>query len=940
VATTGASLLDRERELAKLGQLVEAAADGEFRFAVVEGPAGAGKTALLDVLAADAADSEVRVLRATGLELEREYPFGVVRQLFEPALYRLDTLERDEVFSGVAALAGELLTGRDAPTGPKPADAGFAVAHSFYWAVVGLSDLGPLALVVDDVQWADAMSLRVLAFLLKRAHELPLLIVLARRLTADGVESEALSAVLSGPASVIRPAPLGGYAIRALLGEVLRRDLADDVVAEAEQLTGGNPLFVRELADALSAAGDAADRDPLGALRAAAPAAVGRRAQRTLVRLDDDAQAVARATAMLGDEVPLQRAAAMAELPRERAGPAADALARAGILAVGEPLRFRHPLVREAVLESIEPRSRALAHTRAARLLIAAGEPPELAAVHLLQSDPAADPEVVSTLRAAAARAIEAAAPELAVSALRRALREPPRPPLRPLVLKELAVVEAQVGDPARMEHYEEAFSCTDQLEQIADGVGSYAALLCNQGRFDDAGVLIDRVVGAIGDRERRLMLEAEAYAWRFYVASARERLARVTEGLTGESPTERLLLALRAGDAVRTGKLKAADAAPLIGAALGDGLLRSQFGAGSVIYLMMLAELISMQEYDWADRELEVAVAETRREASWLGLATASTFRSTIALVRGQLVTAEADARTGVEIATQMGWLAGAPYPLTALIAVLHTTGDFGEAERLLDEYNVSGPLPEGTFFNGLLQARGRTRLLAGQPERAIEDLGELQTRLHRAGDTDSLSWADLAAGLVPALMQVGRGDEAREVAAEALGRARMSGIPRSIADGLRASALAHADGADVDQLREAAAIYERLGARVILARTLLDIGEALRRRRQPAAARDPLRRALDLARACGARALAERAEHELRAAGARPRRDRITGRDALTATELRVANLATEGMTNRQIAETLFVTKKTVESHLDRVFHKLGIHARGELAQALSAG
>jgi DNA-binding CsgD family transcriptional regulator len=218
------------------------------------------------------------------------------------------------------------------------------------------------------------------------------------------------------------------------------------------------------------------------------------------------------------------------------------------------------------------------------------------------------------------------------------------------------------------------------------------------------------------------------------------------------------------------------------------------------------------------------------------------------------------------------------------------------------------------------------------------ITDLEELRARLVRTGDT-ATSWADLAAGLVPALVQVGRDEEAREVAEVALRHAYASGIPRSIADGLRVSALAHADGPDVDQLREAAAIYERIGARGSLSRTLFDIGAALRRRRQPAAAREPLRRALDIARAGGARPLAERAEHELRAAGARPRRDRITGRDALTGTELRVAHLAIEGMTNRQIAEALFVTKKTVESHLDHVFHKLGIHARGELQRALVA-
>ena len=346
------------------------------------------------------------------------------------------------------------------------------------------------------------------------------------------------------------------------------------------------------------------------------------------------------------------------------------------------------------------------------------------------------------------------------------------------------------------------------------------------------------------------------------------------------------------------------------------------------------------MQEPDdELDRELARAVDEARRRAAWVCLSVASTFRGLSALKRGQLLNAEAEARTGLEILTQTGYLAGNPFPLVVLVDVLNAAGDFGEAERLLEVNGFGGPLPNGPLVPQLLGARGRLRLSQGRFDEGLADLQESRARFEQAGGFDAIPRSDLARALVPVLMQAGREEEAREMVNEALRLARAYGQPRYLAETLRARALAHAGGPDIDQLQEAAATWERIDAPLGLARTLVDIGAALRRRRQPAAAREPLRRALDLARACGARPLAQRAEDELRAAGARPRRDRITGRDALTGTELRVAHLAIEGMTNRQIAETLFVTKKTVESHLAHVFQKLGIHARNELQKALSA-
>jgi DNA-binding CsgD family transcriptional regulator len=933
-------LLEREQELARVSELVDAAAAGEFRLAVVEGPAGAGKSAILGALAGCAAERGVRVLRATGLELEREYPFGVVRQLFEPALYEVDDAVRDEVFAGAAGPAERLLSGRESGSGAPSADQGFALLHSFYWALVGLSDLGPLALVVDDLQWADSLSLRFLAFALKRSDGLPVLVACACRDLPAAERPEALGAVLSGSGVVIRPGPLSGAAIGALLTGAVGREFDAELVAEAERLTDGNPLYVCELADWLSReeAGD-----PVQMIRSAAPAAVGRRVQATLARLDPAAQALAGAAAILGDEVPLARAALLADTVLAQASTCADVLARAGILKVGEPLRFRHPLVLEAVLESIEPRTRAHEHGRAAKLLIAASEPPERVAVHLLESDPAGDPEVVNALCVAAEHAGAEGAPGLAIRALRRALREPPQPTELPLVLIRLGRLETLVGDPAAREHFEQALASGGSARELGWGVLSYVWLLIRQGRLEEADSLIDRVLAETTDREQRLMLEAElgVICEGALIPSARARLERATVGLTGQTPAERLLLGARACDAFAAGAMSVSEAAPLVKQALADPP-PFIWSRNAPTFSHLTSALLQFDELEAADTALTDAIADARRRGISLATDTLWTYRAIIAWRRGQLLRAEADVRTAVDVAVQVGSLDGAPTPVIIAVDVLLDRGELAEAERLLDEHNLLGsprrPGP-GSWAAELFGARGRLRLAQGQTEHGIADLTEALARRDALGHPRPDLRGKWGSSLVPALMHAGRADEAREIADTALAAARGLGVPRYVARCLHACALAGADGPDIDQLREAVSIYERIDAPLELAHALASLGTALRRRRRPADSRDPLRRALDLAHACGARPLAERAEHQLRAAGARPRRDRITGRDALTASEQRIAELAIEGMTNRQIAESLFITRKTVESHLDHVFRKLGIHTRGELQRGLAA-
>ena len=935
----GLPLLERERQLTRLSALLAAARSGQPALAVVEGSAGAGKSAVLGALKARAREQGFMVLRATALELERDYPFGVVRQLFEPTIQRLGAAARQQLFAGTAALAEPLLAGREALSGPQLADPGFALLHSLYWVLVGLTDLAPIALVVDDVQWADVLSLRFLAFALKRAEDLPLLVAAAHRPQPAAERSGALAEVLGGHASVIDVPPLSRTAIASVISSSVGRPLSEDVIDEAERLTNGNPLYVRELADSLVSAAHADSVDWPEMLRAAAPAAVGHRVHGTLARLDPVARAVAAAAAILGERVPLHRVATLADVEYTEASGAADALARAHIFVVGEPLQFRHPLVRDAVLASIEPRARALAQGRAARLLLAEGEPPERASVHLLQTDPAGDTLVVETLRIAARRAVAESAPELAINILRRALREPPSGPERFVVLKELAMAEASVGDQNALQHYHEAFGGAESLEELADGAVRYAMLLGAGGEADKAVALVDRVLPSIRDRERRLMVQAElstlALSWEMPGAS--ERLIKATADLQGDTPGERLLLGLRATDATNNGAMTVIDGLGLVRAALGNGWLLAELGPDSPTYLTLLGALQRMEDAAAAEREAAAAVVEARRRGAGFGFAVTSSLLAARYWVRGDLIAAEAEARTAVDVATQMGWLVGFPLPLGILIEVLTERGELQEADRLLEKHGLNGPLPKAYILTDFIGARGRLRLAQGRYEEGIKDLEEQVTRIDAVGGSIPNLIALNAKSLVPALMQAGRAEQARAVADHALRVARDFGHPRYLADALFAHAVAWPP--DIDRLQEATDIFEQIHSPCDVARVSISVGSLLRRQRSPGAARDPLRRALDLARACGARPLAERAEQELRATGARPRRDRITGRDALTASEQHIAQLAIDGLTNRQIAERLFITRKTVGSHLEHIFRKLGIHSRTELEHALAA-
>jgi DNA-binding CsgD family transcriptional regulator len=259
---------------------------------------------------------------------------------------------------------------------------------------------------------------------------------------------------------------------------------------------------------------------------------------------------------------------------------------------------------------------------------------------------------------------------------------------------------------------------------------------------------------------------------------------------------------------------------------------------------------------------------------------------------------------------------------------------GELDEAEAGLDRAGFAGEVADRPPFGWLLASRCRLRLAQDRLEDARADFLRCELLHERLGASHAAHPAWRAYGAI-ALARLGQRDQAEEVAARQLERARSFGAPRALGTALWAAAAVEGGEAGLAHLEEAVAVLENTTARLVLAHTLADYGALLRKLGRRRESRDPLRRAIALAEACGAPVLAERARAELTAGGGRPPPVETEGVAALTPAERRVAALAAQGPTNREIAQTLFVTEKTVEMHLSRAYRKLGIRSRWQLAE-----
>ena len=940
-AESATTLLERERELTALGEALDDASERRGRVVLIEAPAGLGKTSLLRFASETAAERGFACLRARANDLERDFAYGCVRQLLEPAVALLSSGERERAFEGAAAMSSGLFGDEAAPVG---ADGAFSMLHGLYWLLNNLAAEEPLALVVDDLHWADAESLRFLVYLAPRLDGLAVT-VLATTRPGEGDRAQLDRLGAAPETTMVRPAPLSSAATASLCERVLGPGAAPELAEACREATGGNPFYLEALLREAIELNFPVDASGARRVRELGPAAVARAVLLPLSDKPESATALVRAAAVLGDGASLAEAAALAGLSEEDAAGAGDLLVARGILTPAELIEFAHPIVREAVYADIGPRQRARAHAQAARLLHASGAAEERVAAQIAEAPPEGNQLRVELLRRVASAALGRGAPAAATTLLARALAEPPATETRSQVLVELGGAELRLGAPGAVSHLSEAVDLIDETGARATAARQLANALTIGGHADRAVEALENAIDVVEpeDRELALLLEAElaSHAWQASLetrAPAARRLER-RDDLAGSTPGERLVLASLACERARASD-SAAESVRLLEAALAGGrLLEEQQGDILGPFYDLVLGLIAANAFDLAESSLEHALANARARESIPSVAYLTNRRGWMYLRRGSVDRAEADARTGLELLSSYSIPVGVPFAVALLMETLIEAGDADGAEEALLAHDLPDEIEPGPTSNFLLRARAQLHIVRGRTEQGIEDMLEFGRRDELWGGANPLAsrWRSHTA---LALLTLGDEETARRLAAEDVERAERWGLSGGIGAALRVAALAEGGDAIVEGLREAARVHERSTARLEYARTLTELGAALRRANSRAEARGILQQALELADACGARAIAQRARTELRAAGGRSSDPDADGVAQLTASERRVAELAAQGQSNPEIAQTLFVTRKTVETHLGHVYRKLGIAGRGELDRALSSG
>ncbi|MEU6392299.1 AAA family ATPase [Streptomyces sp. NPDC046939] len=931
--------VERERELALLAELTRHTAAGGPSLVLLEGPDGIGKTTLLHALLARAREQGLRIAHARTGQTGHRLPLSTAHSL-------LAGLGAD----GPAASA--LTACPSAPGGSAPHPRGlpcsdvdtstvsFGVLAELHETVRSAAADGPLVIAVDDADDADSASLRFLAHTARRLAGLPVLLALVRR---SGSHVPPLNEVAALPlCHILRPRPLTSAGIGLLARRLIGAETDTDFQESCLAATNGNPLMVTRLLMAL--------RDEQLPLTAAHFTSLGEqhvpafrlRAARLLHRQPRATVQAARALAVLGDGASSETCARLAHLDSTAFARAVLVLISIGLVTSDDDgtWSFSHALLRDVVLGDMPKDELASAHRRAARLLHDSGARPADVAEHLCRApDTEPQPWARAVLREAAREAMLRGSPERAAELLRPCVPEGAEDTCEPSLLVELGVAEARVDPRAGVRHLTAGLERASRPELRLTALGALVEAYTRQGQVARAVALLDRhrpdaETPASGVAARHLIEARLLMAATVHRAGYSELLRTVSFDLSlpGDTPEARALLAARAVICVsRLDRVAASVAAARLVTGRGSATTDAAAFLGSAASALLYADLPHEAERVYRQLLYGTDPLLDRTQTILLALSAEAHHRLG-ALDKALRMTATALEDVSVPRATAQQAL--------PLAVRLHTLLDRGEvkAASLLDE-EIPDPVEHDAWqWNEVLCARGRLHLALNDPERALHHLAECgrrQGQWQRVSPALSSWW--YWAG--HAHLALGDRHAALALAEEAVGRARAANLPCALGAGLGLWAQAVGDDERAPLLEEAEQVLAGTGAALERARVRVARGQALQRLGYKKAAREVLRQGWEEAYTIGAQSLHTVAHRALLATGARPRRPVSRGLGALTQSESQVARLAADGRSNAWIAETLFVTQRTVEVHLTSVYRKLSLSGRRELRDALEA-
>jgi DNA-binding CsgD family transcriptional regulator len=634
--------------------------------------------------------------------------------------------------------------------------------------------------------------------------------------------------------------------------------------------------------------------------------------------------------------------AALADVPGERAAEALAELERAGLVTGTPRLRFTHPILRASIEDDMPGVERSQAHEQAARLLADRHADPVAVAAHLLVCEPGQGAWAIAALRAAARRAEALGDPAASVRYLERAVKERPEADELGNILFELGLAAAHAGNPDAAEHLERAAEAGGPTRLRA--LHWIAVLHLVAGRASKAADVLESALADVHEEDEaaKPLLETLIAAG-LESATVRQRLGDLFDHVdeprgAPQTDFERFALITQAFVSV-VEQADAPRATELIHRALAveehgyyESVMRASVGRPMPAFVLTLLERFG-ESRAILDGLVRAARDYGDRSAAGVFLAERAWTRYRAGNAEG----AEADALEALRIAREATRARGHA-PIAASVAVLagmERERPFEELEAIVAGLPPAGD-PDTIVQDDLTLARAWLMLAQGDARAAADAALELD-RADSWGCSSPtlLPWRSVAS---VALAQLGEEERALALAEEELQLAQELGTPRAV--GIAQRAVAMAGPADERQsgLEAAVAALESGDARLELARVTCELGAELRRRGERSAAREVLRRAYALATECGATRLATRARDELGRSGARLIREPASGVEALTPSEIRVAELAAEGLTNREVAQALFVSEKTVETHLGRVYRKLDIKSRHALPGALA--